>query len=278
MLLIYFFVVVYFRDNTIEYDIQFFDMKLFFLITALNSSVRSKVTDDFHGLTYLVETLDLIIKNNKDAKEYPDKQIDLLCEILKVLFNLTVRSPTSPLTEDEEATQLRRLAAVIHDLILCKAGSKEKQKELCSNIVNLLTNIPSSCFTELISPLSKSNGDLKPFEGCDMSVINILVDFLKDRLESIQKSTSYHELLSPILTVLVCTVRCNCVLRRYIRSVILPPLTDVKKRPEEGTELRNHLCRLLTTPATQVRDLVAELLFVICKENGEFFIFVIFFW
>lgn len=57
--------------------------------------------------------------------------------------------------------------------------------------------------------------------------------------------------------------------RRYIRTVILPPLRDVHNRPEVGQELRNHLCRLLTTPATQVRDLTAELLFVICKENGK---------
>lgn len=70
--------------------------------------------------------------------------------------------------------------------------------------------------------------------------------------------------------VLVKCVRSNNVERRYIRSVIWPPLRDVQNRPEVGNELRNQLCRLLTTPATQVRDLTAELLFVICKENGKF--------
>lgn len=80
-----------------------------------------------------------------------------------------------------------------------------------------------------------------------------------------------QELLSPILMVLVKCVRSNSVERRYIRSVILPPLKDVQNRPEVGNELRNQLCRLLTTPATQVRDLAAELLFVICKENGKMF-------
>lgn len=78
-----------------------------------------------------------------------------------------------------------------------------------------------------------------------------------------------NELLSPILTALGKCVRCESLQRHYIRTQVLPPLRDVKNRPEVGTHLRNHLCRLLTTPNTQVRDLVADLLFVICKENGK---------
>lgn len=79
-----------------------------------------------------------------------------------------------------------------------------------------------------------------------------------------------QELLSPILTALVKCIRCNSLQRRYIRSQVLPPLKDVKTRPEVGTHLRNHLCKLLTTPVTQVRDLAAEFLFVLCKENGMY--------
>lgn len=48
----------------------------------------------------------------------------------------------------------------------------------------------------------------------------------------------------------------------------MPPLKDVMKRPEEGTTLRAKLCKLLTVPLVELRDLVAELLFVLCKENG----------
>lgn len=56
------------REQMTEYEIYYFDMKLLFLITALNANVRTKVRDDYHGLTYLVETLDLIMKSN-DTKE-----------------------------------------------------------------------------------------------------------------------------------------------------------------------------------------------------------------
>jgi hypothetical protein len=41
-------------------------MKLLFLITALTPNVRTRVRDDFHGLVYCVEALDLLMKNSKD--------------------------------------------------------------------------------------------------------------------------------------------------------------------------------------------------------------------
>lgn len=78
-----------------------------------------------------------------------------------------------------------------------------------------------------------------------------------------------QELLSPVLTALVKCARCNSLQRRYLRQQVLPPLRDVKTRPEVGEHIRNRLVKLLTTPATQVRDLVADFLFVLCKENGN---------
>lgn len=280
-----------YRDHSIEFELQYFDMKLLFLITALNPNVRTKVRDDYHGLTYLVETLDLIIKDGCSVadNQLTDRQVDLLGEILKVLFNITVRSETSVATEEEEEIQFRRLAVVLHDLLLCRATSKEKQIELCSNTVNLLTNVPTACYSELVIPIhldasagtSAASNDVgiaaastiinsNCFEGSDVTALDVLLEFLKCRLENIQKLAVQQELLSPILTALVKCVRCNSLQRRYIRSQVLPPLRDVKQRPEVGTHLRNYLCKLLTTPATQVRDLTSEFLFVLCKENGTY--------
>lgn len=76
-----------------------------------------------------------------------------------------------------------------------------------------------------------------------------------------------QELLSPILTVLVKCARCNAIQRRYLKQKVLPPTRDFKTRPEVGDHLGNRLIKLLTTPATHVRDLVADFLFVLCKEN-----------
>uniref|UniRef100_A0A336MUZ0 CSON001671 protein n=1 Tax=Culicoides sonorensis TaxID=179676 RepID=A0A336MUZ0_CULSO len=255
-----------YKEQMTEYEIYFFDMKLLFLITALNTDVRTKVRDDYHGLTYLVETLDVIMKSN-DTKELFDKEVDLINEVLKVLFNLTVRNPTTVSTEEEEESQFNRLAIVIHELILYRTRSKEKLNELRTNIINLLTSIPTACYCELIVQVPDEASNVKHYEGYNMEAVDILIDYLKEKFEGGREKLTQYEILSPVLTDLVKCVKCSPVMRRYIRGIILPPLRDVKKRPEEGSELRNHLCKLLTNPATQLADLSAELLFILCKEN-----------
>lgn len=65
--------------------------------------------------------------------------------------------------------------------------------------------------------------------------------------------------------------RCNSLQRRFLKQKVLPPTRDFKTRPEVGDHLQNRLIKLLTTPVTQVRDLVADFLFVLCKENGKIF-------
>lgn len=50
---------------------------------------------------------------------------------------------------------------------------------------------------------------------------------------------------------------------------VLPPLTEVKIRPEVGSTLRNKLVRLMTHVDMGVKQTAAEFLFVLCKESGE---------
>lgn len=59
------------------------------------------------------------------------------------------------------------------------------------------------------------------------------------------------------------------IIRKFLRHRILPPLKDVMTRPEEGNSLRAKLCRLLTSPSSTVKDLTAEFLYTLCKENGK---------
>lgn len=189
-----------YKDENVPYDVQYFDMKLLFLITGLNPDVRTKIRDDYHGLTYLVEILDLIIKEESTTEDNKagncrlnDSQINLLNEIMKVLFNITVRNETTVATEEEEEEeiQFRRLAVVLHDLLLCNGNSKEKQMELYSNTINLLTNVPSACYSELTIPIHEDSDDASTnsshiFEGHDITTLNILLDYLQWRLENLQ--------------------------------------------------------------------------------------------
>ncbi len=42
----------------------------------------------------------------------------------------------------------------------------------------------------------------------------------------------------------------------------------MNRRPEEGEEARNRLCKLLTSPVDPVSTFAAEFLFTLCKESG----------
>lgn len=254
--------------NQTEYNIKFFDMKLLFLITALNIETRRKLHEEHNGVIILTEFMEGLSQLNQKHKSFTDDEVNIICEVLKSLFNLTVHNVKTEKNDanekKEDESQYLRLTQVLRTLLIYKAPNKEKQHDLISHTVNLLTNIPAEYFTELFV---ETNNTKTEFENRDMMAVLAMLEFFKHRLDTVQNAVSQHELLSPVLTVLVKCVRCCNILRRYIRTIVLPPLKDVKKRPEEGNELRNHLCRLLTTPATQVRDLSAELLFVICKEN-----------
>lgn len=81
-----------------------------------------------------------------------------------------------------------------------------------------------------------------------------------------------RENLAPILKVLVCLSSAHKNVRKFFRQQVLPPLRDVSKRPEEGDALRNKLCRLLTSPDSNVSSMVAEFLFILCKEKVSRFV------
>lgn len=245
-------------------------MKLLFLITALNTNARGRVRDDLNGLVYLTELIDVIVQER--ATELPvwfeDREMDLICEILKVLFNLTSNSDTD---ENENELQFCRLAGVLRNTLLrAKTCNREKRQDLLSNVINLISCLPNAALIELVPNLARGidQEDVLEFENHDATALATFVDFLRGRLEGLPKAgPGSSEKLGPILTVLIKCSRAHRIHRRYIRSVVLPPLTNVMARPEEGSEVKNVLCRLLTSVNTQVRDLVAELLFICCKEN-----------
>lgn len=87
--------------------------------------------------------------------------------------------------------------------------------------------------------------------------------FLRSKvITGIIQLISLSSIMIPVLTLHVINV-CVCCLQ------VLPPLRDVRNRPEVGDALRNKLVRLMTHVDTDVKDAAAEFLFVLCKENGQ---------
>ncbi|XP_067655271.1 synembryn-A-like [Haliotis asinina] len=260
-------------DPDLNYEIKFFDMRMLFLLTALPTCIqtRPKIRYELHGFTYLMEVLDLTLRAAEEKRTgLGDQDVDLCSEILKILFNLTVAVEKKSADEEEEA-HFMRLVSVLRDLLMCTTISKDKQEELHSHTVNLLINIPVDFYEELLTPLNESdvrgveNKDVE-YDGKNMEAIIVLIEFLSKRLD--RPSKSLKESLTPILHCLCEACRHNRSIRKFCRTKILPPLREeVKRLPEEGDSLRNRLCKQLTSPVTEVKDLVAHFMFVLCKEN-----------
>lgn len=109
------------------------------------------------------------------------------------------------------------------------------------------------------------------YMGYDMYAVQQLLEFLHRQIDKCTKDSSKQhatETMVPVLTCVCETARCCRMARKYFRMTILPPLTDVYHRPEIGQTLRNKLCHLMTSPVTDVKELIAEFLFILCKENG----------
>uniref|UniRef100_A0A183DVT3 Synembryn-A n=1 Tax=Gongylonema pulchrum TaxID=637853 RepID=A0A183DVT3_9BILA len=87
------------------------------------------------------------------------------------------------------------------------------------------------------------------------------------------ESNKDAELLGTYLTVLIHLCSQVKEARRYVRLRVLPPLhaMDVKRRPDEGAELRNRLIRLMTSISNSC-NLAAEFIFILCKKSVSRFV------
>ncbi|KAK1123396.1 hypothetical protein K0M31_008106 [Melipona bicolor] len=240
-------------SDDIPYEIMLFDTRIVFLITALNITTRQVIKTELNGDKCLVKLLENITSREEKFHIIKEDNATLLCEILKALFNLYMSSDNT--TEDEK----NDLVLTLRRLLLSKC---EKEDDLHSNIANLLMVMPYDCYSVMIPPIKKKHKQI--YQNMDMSAIYVLLKFLDRRLDNRNDLVGN---LAPIVTTLIRMVKAERLIRKYTRLQILPPLRDVMHRPEEGTTLRAKLCKLLTSPMIEVRDLVAEFLFILCKEN-----------
>ncbi|CAK1551698.1 unnamed protein product [Leptosia nina] len=267
--------------NEIPYkeDIMLFDMKLLFILTALRQDIRCKIKNELHGMVYLINCLnDLVLEATEKRIEaagvdqiqqvvLSDKQEAIACEILKTQFNMMYHSgPDESISAEEEALCLK-LMPILTTLLMAETSTWDKLTELHSNIANLLTSVPPEFYQYLSPECSEGEALNYVYDGKNMEAVHALLQLLQHRLTITMSTGNQYENLSPILTVLNKSARNVRAHRKYLRQTVLPPLRDVSRPPEQGNTLRNQLCRLLTTPVTSVRDLVAEFLFILCKEK-----------
>ncbi|XP_015257213.1 PREDICTED: synembryn-A-like, partial [Cyprinodon variegatus] len=250
---------------------QFYKLRLLFLLTALRPELRLQLQQE-RGVLVLTQALEqcLALRWSEghqlvtDGKAPPISQevSQDVIEILKTIFNIAHRFYRQE-PDEEEAALYRHLAAVLRYCLLLSCDGPDTREELQGHTVNILSALPLTCLDVLLAvPVDQAS---HKHEGINMDCVHALLLFMDRRLN---RGLKLKEKLTPVLSLLTESSRVHRETRHYLRQKILPPLRDVAVRPEQDNTLRGQLVRLMTHVDTDVKDCAAELLFVLCKENG----------
>ncbi|TTJ07850.1 Synembryn-A [Bagarius yarrelli] len=248
------------RESRWSSDLRFFDLRLTFLLTALRVDVRAQLARELRGARILADALDAtlglywtdVYRVSRSGAEGPSdlpplerSETELAMEILKILFNITYDTGRRKVDE-EEAVTYRHLAAILRHCLMSTAEGEDRSDEFHGLQLGSIE-----------------------YMGVNMDAVNKLLEFMEKRLD---RGNKLKETLLPSLNLLTESARVHRETRKFLRTKVLPPLRDVKNRPEVGNALRNKLVRLMTHIDTDVKTCAAEFLFVLCKESVSRFI------
>ncbi|XP_051952717.1 synembryn-B [Xyrauchen texanus] len=257
--------------SSAHHEVGLFSLRLIFLLSALRTDVRGTLRKEAGAVRLLTgvleRSLDVRWVGPYEAAP-PDPQTPYISpennehtiEALKALFNITLTDSS----EEDNDHQLRLIVGIMRHLLLLKTQSEDKTEEAHSHAINLLSNLPVQCLDVLIDvPVQ---GGLEKYGGKNMDVVQLLLDFMERRID---KGSNYKEGLTPVLSLMTESSRYHREIRRYLKTQVLPPLKDVKERPEIGCTVRNKLVRIMTHIDLGVKQGAAEFLFVLCKESVD---------
>ncbi|XP_061216338.1 synembryn-A-like isoform X2 [Neopsephotus bourkii] len=263
--------------SSLPHEVKFFDLRLLFLLTALRVEARQRLARELRGVSLMADTLELtlavkwrhpheVAPQEGPLPPLPRQETERAMEILKVLFNITFDSSKREVDE-EDAALYRHLGALLRHCLMISADGEDRTEEFHSHTVNLLGNLPLKCLDVLLAPRVRP-GSLE-YMGVNMDAVSVLLDFLERRLD---RGHKLKESLTPVLNLLTESARVHRQTRKFLKAKVLPPLRDVRTRPEVGSALRNKLVRLMTHIDTDVKHCAAEFLFVLCKESVSRFV------
>jgi len=272
--------------NPSEGNTIMFKLKLLFLLTVFSKQTRKAMYEDHHVLADCQQLLAAL-----------DLKIELDCclatELLKIAYNLTmdiesvrnqarealssVKPPDSAFINTQGGLEVnasdeavfKSLAQVLRIILSSDEICPSKRSELTSNTINLLTNMPSFCYEKLTPDATGETQDRFVYEDKDMKAIGVVLGFLGENLPLYISLEIPADILYPGLMLCAVMSKTNRTIRRYLRSEVLPPLTegDLVNLPQNGKTKRNFLVRLMTDPNLQLKRLCAQFLFILCKEN-----------
>ncbi|XP_028410018.1 synembryn-A-like [Dendronephthya gigantea] len=297
--------LTWFGRSDLPRDVKFYDLRLLFVLTALEANERTTALHA-NAVEFLTVALDQVVPGCEERRvllskelevrendsesplpsrcNLPDVSLDkdaveLFGEILKVLFNITINISQEQPDNNLQQSCYKLIFILRHMLIKCKDLPQEP-KNLQNNIINMLINLPFLSYNLLFWKIPKMEAKeiLKNFEvdQCknkhpiifeffNVEAIHKLLVILDQRLVD---NLNLKETLSPLLSVLTTVARHNRIIRKYLRQEVLPSLGYVgMEKPEKLDTIRGRLVRHLTSAVHEVKESVGEFLFVLCKEN-----------
>nr|XP_033784627.1 synembryn-A isoform X1 [Geotrypetes seraphini]XP_033784628.1 synembryn-A isoform X1 [Geotrypetes seraphini] len=266
-----------YAERKFPHDVKFFDLRLLFLLTALRVDVRHQLASELRGIGLMTDTLEIalgakwldpyeVASEQSQLMIIPRQEMELAMEILKVLFNITFDCNRKE-ADEEDTAAFRHLGALLRHCLMLTADGEDRTEEFHSHTVNLLGNLPLKCLDVLLTPKVQL-GSIE-YMGVNMDAVSVLLNFLELRLD---RGHKLRENLTPALNLLTESARVHGPTRKFLKAKVLPPLRDVKNRPEVGNSIRNKLVRLMTHLDTDVKHCAAEFLFVLCKESVSRFV------
>ena len=151
-------------------DAKIFDCRLLFLFTALLPEQRNIARHNLDAVNILLGVLQTVLA----APEVGQEDGSVVCEVLKVLFNISVNST------QEDTEELRAIARRCRDLVRMKIADSETSQKVVSNVVNVVTNMEGRL--EPLHDLLETSELGRPAEQDVTShgvVVNVLQSFLQ---------------------------------------------------------------------------------------------------
>ena len=158
-----------YSNSSVSEEAKIYDCRLLFLLTALRPEQRVLARHNLRAVNILLD----VIKSVLCQSEVSPGEGVVVCEVLKVLFNISVNSTS------EDTAELVTIASSLRDLIRMRSAEEETRQKIVCNVVNVVTNMEGR--PEALQELLETSQLREPAEPDVRSqgvVVNVLDSFL----------------------------------------------------------------------------------------------------
>ncbi|KAI0982893.1 hypothetical protein GJ496_009507, partial [Pomphorhynchus laevis] len=257
-------------------EIRFFEARVLFLLTSLCPEVRIRIRFRMNAVSMLNSVLLGSFRQlSYSATNFEEECNQFRCEVLKILFNITINvRSTCDQCDEKDSSDLLNLTSTLNRMICTSEEREEDSDDLTKHIINLLVNVPCQCYSVLRDNWPAYKSANKECPQHPVLVYKLVSYMKKNILKHESDETKLSESCGPVLQVLIMFATKDSYLRKLLKQLILPKLTeeDLRRDPREGQTLRNLLIRMMTNTDSKIQTLSAALLFAICHHNVSKFV------